>query len=130
MRGPSVLSPTKSRAGHLVYPLCERGELRPRGLLSCMAECDFCACAFDSGIVGTLKQIVALPDALRNHPCKEGGHPEMGHLPDRVFHCPARRSETLAISIPGSRGMSVATSFFALALILARAQERKEGESE
>ena len=129
MRGPGVWSPPKSRAGHLVCPLCECGELQPRGLRSRMAECDFCACAFDSGIVGTLKQIVALPDTLGIHPCKEGGHPEIGPLPDRVFHCPPRRSEPLPISIPGSRRMSVATLFFALALMLARAQERKEGES-
>jgi hypothetical protein len=77
MRGPRVWSPTTSRADHLVCPLCECGELRPRGLLSRMTECDFCACAFDLGIVGTLKQIVGLPDALGNHPCEECGHPDM-----------------------------------------------------
>ena len=127
MRGPSVWSPTKVRAVHLVCPVCGCGELRPRRLRSRMAECDFCACGFDSGIVGTLKQIVALPDALRNHPCEEGGHPEMGHLPDRAFHCPARRSETLAISIPGSRRMSVATSFFCIGANAGQSAGKKGG---
>jgi hypothetical protein len=64
-----------------------------------MAECDFCECAFDHTIVGTLKRIVALPEALGKHPC-ECGHPEMCCLLDEVFHCPACRSEVLSISIP------------------------------
>src|SRR5215203_4173071 len=101
MRRQSVRSrtTTTSKADHLVCPVCGCGQLRPRGLLSRMAECDFCKCAFDNTIVGTLKQIVALPEALGKHPC-ECGHPEMRRLPDGVFHCPACRSEVLPISIP------------------------------
>ena len=94
MRRPSIGSPTASRVDYLVCPVCGRGRLRPGGLLSRMAECDFCECAFDHTIVGMLKQIVALPEALGKHPC-ECGHPEMCCLPDEVFHCPACRSEML-----------------------------------
>jgi hypothetical protein len=39
-------------------------------------------------IVQTLKQIVALPDALGKYAC-EYLHPEMCSLPDKMFHCPA-----------------------------------------
>ena len=46
-----------------------------------------------------LKRIVALPEALGEHPY-ECGHPEMRRLPDGVFHCPACRSEMLPTSIP------------------------------
>ena len=91
--------PTKSRADYLVCPRCECGQLQTRGLLSRKPECDFCKCAFDDTIVGTLEQIVALPDALGKHPC-ECGHPEMRRLPDGFFHCPACRSEVLPVFIP------------------------------
>lgn len=44
----------------------------------------------------TLKQIVALPDALVKRACEECGHPEMRSLPDGTFHCPACRSEVVS----------------------------------
>jgi hypothetical protein len=91
--------PTKSRADYLVCPRCECGQLQPRGLRESKPECDFCKCAFDDTIVGTLKQIVALPEALGKHPC-ECGHPEMRRLPDGVFHCPACGSEVLPVFMP------------------------------
>ena len=103
---------TTSRAGHLVCPACGCGTLRPRRLLSRRAECEFCEGVFDTLIVRTLKQIVALPDALGKHPC-ECGYPEMRYLPDGVFHCPACRSEVLPLSIPASRGMSARKSSLA-----------------
>jgi hypothetical protein len=46
-------------------------------------------------MLGALRQIVALPDALGKHACEECGHPEMRLLPDGTFHCPACRSEVL-----------------------------------
>jgi hypothetical protein len=44
----------------------------------------------------TLEQISALLDALGKHAC-ECGHPEMRHLPDLAFHCPACGAEVLPI---------------------------------
>jgi hypothetical protein len=46
-------------------------------------------------MLGTLRGISTLPDALGKHACEECGHPEMRRLPDGVFHCPACRSEVL-----------------------------------
>ena len=103
---------TTSKADHLVCPVCECGQLRPRGLLSRMAECDFCKCAFDNTLVRTLKQIVALPEALGKHPC-ECAHPEMRRLPDGVFHCPACGSEVLPIPIPKPRRIAARRSLAA-----------------
>jgi hypothetical protein len=102
MRRQSVGSGTTSKADYLVCPGCGCGQLRPRGLPSRMSECGFCKCAFDDTLVGTLKQIAALPEALGKHPC-ECGHLEMRCLPDGVFHCPSCRSEVLPISIPKPR---------------------------
>jgi len=62
MRRQSVGSRTTSKADYLVCPGCGCGQLRPRGLPSRMAECDFCKCAFDDPLVRTLKQVVALPE--------------------------------------------------------------------
>jgi hypothetical protein len=104
MRRPSVGSATTaSRADYLLCPGCGCGQLQPpRGPLPRLIECDRCGCAFDNTIVETLKQIVALPEALGNHSC-ECGHPEMRRLPDGVFHCPACRAEVLPASIPEPR---------------------------
>ncbi len=90
---------TTSRPGYLLCPVCGSGELLPLvggfGLLA--AGCDSCGCAFASAIVGTLKQIAVLPDALGKHACEECGHPEMRCLPDGTYHCPACGSEVLPI---------------------------------
>ena len=112
MRRQSVRSrttTTTSKADYLVCPVCGCGQLQPRGLLSRLAECDFCMCALDNIIVGTLKQIVALPEVLGKHPC-ECGHPEMRRLPDGVFHCPACGSEVLPISLPKPRRIAARRS--------------------
>jgi hypothetical protein len=85
---------TTSRPNHLVCPACGYGALRPRGPLSRSVACGSCCCAFDGAIVQTLKQIVALPDAMGKHAC-ECGQPEMRSLPDGTFHCPACRSEVV-----------------------------------
>jgi hypothetical protein len=110
MRPPSVGSPKASRADEIVCPGCGCGQLQPpRGFLSRLAECDCCRRAFDITIVGTLKQIVALPRALGKHPC-ECGHPEMRRLPDGVFHCPGCRAEVLPVSIPEARPVAARRS--------------------
>jgi hypothetical protein len=77
MRRTGVPAQLTSRPDHLVCPVCGYGAL-------CLG----------GGIVGTLKQIVALPDAMGKHAC-ECGHPEMRSLPDGTFHCPACRSEVV-----------------------------------
>lgn len=90
-----VSSRTMSRPDHTVCPACGSGELR-RHESGLLASCDSCRRAFDSPILRTLAQIVALPDALGKHAC-ECGHPEMRRLPDGVLHCPACSSEVLSI---------------------------------
>jgi len=50
-------------------------------------------------LLETLKQVAALPDALGSHPC-ECGPPEMRHLPDGAFYCPACGSEVLPLGAP------------------------------
>src|SRR5919202_4022978 len=89
---------TTSRLGHLVCPMCGSGELLSRG--SGLAGCDSCGLSFDGAIVGTLRQIVTLPDVLGKHACEECGHPQMRCLPDKTFHCPACGSEVLPIEAP------------------------------
>jgi ribosomal protein L37AE/L43A len=83
----TVPSRAASKPDSIVCPACGRGELRTRGP-SDLAECDSCARDVEGAVLRTLEQIVALPDALGKHAC-ECGHPEMRHLPDGVFHCPA-----------------------------------------
>jgi hypothetical protein len=111
MRRPSVGSATTaSRADYLVCPGCGCGQLQPpRGPLSRLLKCDHCECAFDNTIVETLKQIVALPEAIGKHSC-ECGHPEMRRLPDGVFHCPVCLAEVLPVSIPEPRPVAARRS--------------------
>jgi hypothetical protein len=81
-----------SRPKAITYPLCEAGELLLFGGVS--ARCDSCDRTVGIAVAGVLGQIVALPEALGGHAC-ECGHPEMRHLPDGIFHCPACGSEVL-----------------------------------
>jgi ribosomal protein L37AE/L43A len=82
------------RSNYLICPLCEAGELHPFG--KDHARCDSCGCILSAGIVLTLEQIIALPDALGRHAC-DCGHPEMRRLPEGALHCPACGSEVLPI---------------------------------
>ena len=75
-------------------PLCETAVLQSVGHNS--ARCPSCGCLLHGDILETLRQIVALPDALGSHAC-ECGHPEMRHLPDGVFWCPSCGSEVLPL---------------------------------
>jgi len=95
MRHLHPTSHPASRSGHLICPKCESGELLCEES-NPLARCDSCGYAFDGAILGTLKEIVALPDALGKHAC-ECGHPEMRRLPDGALHCPACRLEVLPI---------------------------------
>jgi ribosomal protein L37AE/L43A len=101
VRRAKILShATISKPGYFVCPACGSGEVLARG--SNLARCNSCGCAFDGTIVEILKQIVALPDALGEHACEECDHPELRHLPDGVFHCPACSSEVLPILLAPS----------------------------
>lgn len=91
-----VPSRTASTAHRIVCPFCESGELASSG--HDFARCGSCGMPLVGSTLETLRDIVALPDALGNHPC-ECGHPEMRKLPDGVFHCPACRTEILPIEV-------------------------------
>ena len=72
-----------------ICPSCEEHELEPHGRDSAVCP----DCGRPAWVVlKTLREISALPDAMGAHAC-ECGHPEMRHLPDGVFHCPACGSE-------------------------------------
>jgi transcription elongation factor Elf1 len=100
-----VPSRATSRPGHIVCPTCGAGVLRPRELHLEITSCDSCGLSVEGAVLRTLEQIITLPEAEGAHPC-ECGHPEMRHLPDRVFHCPACGSEVLPPKVrrnlPGS----------------------------
>ncbi len=104
---PSATTTTTSRPGYLACPACGSGELLPLAVEPGLSGCHSCGSAFDGAIVGTLEQVVGLPDALGKHACEECGHPEMRCLPDGVFHCPACGSEVLPIGPPPSLHESI-----------------------
>jgi ribosomal protein L37AE/L43A len=87
-----------SRAHSIVCPACELGELDP-----VLSRCDSCGRVLAGAVLETLRQIVALPDALGAHAC-ECGHPEMRRLPDGVSHCPACGSEVVPSGSARSSG--------------------------
>jgi hypothetical protein len=89
-----------SSSRSLVCPLCEAGELKPSAQDS--ARCDLCAGSVSGAMLETLRQIVALPDALGTHAWEGCGHPEMRLLLDATFHCPACRSEVFPVGAPRS----------------------------
>ena len=86
------LSRAASKAGHLVCPSCESGELVRSGING--VWCDACRYQMRGAPLRTLRRIARLPDAFGAHPC-ECGHPEMRRLLDGIFHCPACRAEVL-----------------------------------
>jgi ribosomal protein L37AE/L43A len=87
-------SVSASKPHLMICPLCGEGELRLDGNGS--ARCDSCVRVVEGAVLETLEQIVGLPDALGEHAC-ECGHPEMRHLPDGVFHCPACGAEVIPL---------------------------------
>ncbi len=94
MKGSSLAS----RPGSLVCPHCEVGELRISDHHS--ARCGSCAGFVSGAVLGALREITTLPDALGTHACEECGHPEMRVLPDGTFHCPSCGSEILPFGAP------------------------------
>jgi ribosomal protein L37AE/L43A len=103
----SVPSHLASMPDRIVCPRCGAGELRPRELHLDIAGCASCGFAAEGAFLRTLEQIAALPEALGAHAC-ECGHPEMRHLPDGVFHCPACGSEVMPLRArKSSPGISI-----------------------
>ena len=94
---------TTAKVYSLHCPFCEVYELEPCGRAS--MRCPSCAGNFSGDLLKTLHQIAELPDALGRHAC-ECGHPEMRHLPDEVYWCPACGSEVLPISQTPGEGVS------------------------
>lgn len=75
----------------IICPVCEADVLRLQnepGVVRCVA----CGHVPSRDVLETLCQIKTLPDAAGGHAC-DCGHPEMRHLPDGIFHCPACGSE-------------------------------------
>jgi ribosomal protein L37AE/L43A len=85
-----------SRRDRLVCPLCEVGKLLPSSQGS--ARCTSCASFISGTMLEVFQCIVALPDSLGNHACKECGHPEMRHVPGGVFHCRGCAPEVLTLN--------------------------------
>ena len=81
-----------TRPNYPTCPFCEVYELRPFGHSA--ARCDSCGGILGGTLLETLRRITELPDAAGSHAC-ECGHPEMRHLPDGVYRCPACGSEVL-----------------------------------
>jgi len=83
------------REAFIACPMCEVGRLNPRGAVP--IRCDSCDRVVSGDVLDTLRQIMALPDALGRHAC-ECGHPEMRRLPGGVYWCPACGSEVLPVA--------------------------------
>ncbi|CAA9433671.1 hypothetical protein AVDCRST_MAG82-2305 [uncultured Rubrobacteraceae bacterium] len=90
---------SNGRSRTLTCPFCSETELRSFGRNS--LRCEECGGVLGGALLETLNRIVELPDATGDHAC-ECGHPEMRHLPDGVYRCPACGSEVTPVSAPVS----------------------------
>jgi len=79
----------------LTCPFCSEAQLRAFGRNS--LRCNECGGVLGGALLETLYRIVALPDAAGKH-AGDCGHPEMRHLPDGVYRCPACGSEVTPVS--------------------------------
>ena len=79
----------------LVCPSCEVYRMQAVG--NVQAHCPECGFELGGGMLKTILEILALPEALGTHACEECGHPQMRRLPDGVFHCPACHAEVTPI---------------------------------
>jgi len=76
-------------------PHCERGQVHPGD--PTLTRCPACGHAPDKWVLKTLTEIASLPDAAGTHACEECAHPQMRHLPDGAFWCPACGQEILSL---------------------------------
>ena len=82
-----------SRSHSTICAICETSGLPPSGHNG--ALCLVCGNGASRDVLGTLRQIITLADALGSHACEECEHSEMPLLLDRVLHCPECSSEVL-----------------------------------
>lgn len=81
----------------ILCPLCEVDEMLMVG--SSVARCDSCEYTMGGELIGTLRGMTQLPEAVGRHAC-ECGYPEMRLLPDGVYHCPSCGSEVTPADSP------------------------------
>ena len=86
----------------LVCPSCEVYSMQAVGNMQ--ARCPGCAFEVTGGMLKTILEILALPEALGTHACEECGQPQMRRLPDGIFHCPACHAEVTPVELRLSRG--------------------------
>jgi ribosomal protein L37AE/L43A len=79
----------------LICPACELYQMR--AARNMRARCPACGFALSGEMLKTLFEILALPEALETHACEECGHPQMRHLPDGVYYCPACHAEVTPV---------------------------------
>jgi LSD1 subclass zinc finger protein len=101
------LSTLASGSHSIICAICETSGLRPSGHDGVL--CLVCGYGPSRDVLGTLRQIIILADALGSHACEECEHPEMRLLLDRVSHCPECGSEVLPTS-SNCRTQAVVTS--------------------
>lgn len=86
-----------SKPRPILCPLCEANELLMVGPNA--ARCDACEYSMGGGLIGTLRGMARLPEAVGRHAC-ECGYPEMRLLPDGVYQCPDCRAEVTPFGAP------------------------------
>jgi hypothetical protein len=78
--------------------VCSAREVyRMQAVRSMQARCLGCGFELGGQMLETLFEILTLPEALGTHACEECGHPQMRHLPDGIYHCPACHAEVTPI---------------------------------
>ena len=86
----------------LICPACWVYRMQAAGNLR--ARCPGCGFTLGGPMLKTLVEILALPEALGTHACEECGHPQMRHLPDGVYFCPACHAEVTPVEFRVSDG--------------------------
>ena len=75
----------------LVCPECEVYRMQAAGNMR--ARCPGCGFELTGGMLKTVLEILALPEALGTHACEECGQPQMRRLPDGIYYCPVCHAE-------------------------------------
>jgi ribosomal protein L37AE/L43A len=86
----------------LVCPSCEVYRMQAVG--SMRARCPGCRFELEGGMLKTLLEVLAVPEALGTHACEECGHPQMRRLPDGIYHCPVCHAEVTPVELRLAHG--------------------------